>query len=139
MKHKSILFYRRKGFLWRLVFNKKYTASQDKVFRKWTSYEILNRTTLTFLTLLALLEFHAYVINVIAISFSRIEKSTVNFAGSKHRSCLNSSFVFLKVLLNMLFNFLTLFTWFSCKKNKNAYFWALGPLGPRGPNRRFFS
>ena len=43
--------YRLKGFLWRSVFNKKkYRASQDKVFRTWTSYKILNRTTLIHLT-----------------------------------------------------------------------------------------
>ena len=76
--------------------------------------------------------------SVSAISLPSFEKSSATFAGSKHRSYLSLNFVFVKVPLNMPFNFLTLFTWFSCKKNKNAYFWALGPLGPRGPNRRFF-
>ena len=90
------------------MFNKKYRASQDKVFRTWTSYEILNRTTLIYLTLLALLYFYAYLINVIAISLPSVEKSSVAFAGSKHRSYLSLIFVFVKVPLNMPFNFLTL-------------------------------
>ena len=77
------------------------------------------------------------MINVIAISLSSFEKSTVTFAGSKHRSYLSLIFVFLKVPLNMLFNFLTLLTWFSFKKNKNAYIWALGPLGPRAQKKAF--
>ena len=50
MTHETILFYWWKGFLWRLVFNKKYSASQEKVFRTWTSYEILSITTLNYLT-----------------------------------------------------------------------------------------
>ena len=47
------------------------------------------------------------MINVIAFSLSSFEKSTVTFAGSKHRSHLSLIFVFVKVQLNMPFNFLT--------------------------------
>ena len=65
-------------------------ASQDKVFWTWTSYDILNRTTLIYLTSSTIVFFcYANLINVIAISFPSFVKFSVTLAESKHQSYLS--------------------------------------------------